>query len=295
MKRLALIFIIMLLTIVNASAASRFWVPLTITNAVSGTGGLCRLTVNNTANLVSGTPVIVAGILGATACDGTTTVTTVVSSTIVEVNLAFGLAYTSGGTVAGGQWTSTGIGNWSATTGGAGGQTVPTSADTVTFDGASGGGTVTLNFGGTITIQSLTLTAFVGTFDNSVNNNNITMTSTGGAFNVGGSSVKTVNLGTATYTLSGGAAGAGFSDSSMTLNATGSTIAFTGAASGIRTLNSVATVTLGTVSFSAISGAGLYQFTGSINFTGFNITAPNFFQLTTGAAYTITNAFNWAG
>src|SRR3954451_7178669 len=74
-----------------------------------------------------------------------------------------------------GTWDSSTTTHWSATSGGAGGAAVPTSADSVTFDGNSGGGTVTLNFGGTITIQSLTMGTLAGTFDNSVNNNNITV------------------------------------------------------------------------------------------------------------------------
>ncbi len=203
MKKLTLSFLILCFMTLTASAANRFWVPLTVTGAISGTGGLCRLTVNNTANLTAGNSVIVAGIVGATACDGTTTVTTVVDATHVEVNLAFNLAYTSGGTVAGGNWTSAGTGNWSTTTGGAGGSSVPGASDAVIFDANSGGSTVTLNFGGTITIQTFTMGAFTGTIDNSINNNNM---STQG-FNVTGTGVRALKLGSATYTTDGGGGG----------------------------------------------------------------------------------------
>lgn len=240
MKRFILAIGALLFLAVSAQAASRFWVPLTVTNAISGTGGLCRLTVNNTANLTAGNAVIVAGILGATACDGTTTVTTVVNSTTVEVNLVFNLPYTSGGTVAGGQWTATGTGNWSATTGGAGGQSVPTSADTVTFNGSSGGGTVILNFGGAITVQKITIGAFTGTWDNSVNNNNITMIAvTDIVWDNNGIGTRTINLGSATYTISAGDSQWDTSSTGLTQSSSSANIAFTG-----------------TVGFRAFNGAG---------------------------------------
>src|SRR5690349_15537536 len=75
-----------------------------------------------------------------------------------------------------GTWDAATTTHWSDTSGGAGGFSVPGSSDTVTFDANSGGGTVTLNFGGTITIQKITTANFTGTWDNSANNNNITMT-----------------------------------------------------------------------------------------------------------------------
>lgn len=46
-----------------------------------------------------------------------------------------------------GTWDTTTTTNWSATSGGAGGATTPTSADAVTFDSLSGAGTVTTNTG----------------------------------------------------------------------------------------------------------------------------------------------------
>jgi len=43
-----------------------------------------------------------------------------------------------------GSWSATNLTNWSATSGGAGGQSIPTAADNVYFDANSGGGTVTV-------------------------------------------------------------------------------------------------------------------------------------------------------
>jgi hypothetical protein len=66
--------------------------------------------------------------------------------------------WVTGGT---GNWNSTT--NWSATTGGASGASVPGSADTATFDANSGSGTATLDI--SPTIQTLTCTGFTGTLD----------------------------------------------------------------------------------------------------------------------------------
>src|SRR5262249_37995777 len=134
-----------------------------------------------------------------------------------------------------GTWDAVTTTHWATSSGGAGGTSVPSSADTVTFDGNSGGGTVTLNFGGTITIQSLTLGAFTGTFDNSVNNNNITVTATGNAFSGTGTATRTIKLGTATYTLTAtGNVAWNFSNATgLTYTGnSGANIVFSGTASG---------------------------------------------------------------
>lgn len=100
-----------------------------------------------------------------------------------------------------GTWDSSTTTHWGSASGTADNSSVPGSADAVVFDGSSGGGTATLNFGGTITIQSITLGAYTGTFDNSVNNNNMTMSANTG-FSCSGTATKTIKAGTATYTVS---------------------------------------------------------------------------------------------
>lgn len=62
-----------------------------------------------------------------------------------------------------GTWDTVDTANWSASSGGAGGESAPTSADAVFIDGSSGGGTVTL--GENVSILSLTLTGFTGVLD----------------------------------------------------------------------------------------------------------------------------------
>lgn len=62
-----------------------------------------------------------------------------------------------------GTWDTTSTTNWSASSGGAGGESAPTSADAVFIDANSGGGTVTI--GENVSILSLTLTGFTGVLD----------------------------------------------------------------------------------------------------------------------------------
>lgn len=100
-------------------------------------------------------------------------------------------------------WDAVTTTNWAATSGGAGGQTVPGAADTVTFDASSGGGTVTVGAAYNPSITSITMGAFTGTLDFSVNNNSPTMT----IFNCNGSGVRTLKDGTGTWNITGNAAG----------------------------------------------------------------------------------------
>jgi len=296
MKRLLALTLLLACLISSADAANRFWVPLTVTGAISGTGGLCRLTVNSTTNLTAGNAVIVAGILGATACDGTTTVTTVVDATHVEVNLVFNLAYTSGGTVAGGNWTATGTGNWSTTTGGAGGSSVPGSADVAIFDGSSGGSTVTLNFGGTISLSAISTGAFTGTWDNSVNNNNMTLSIAGAAWNNSGSGVRTIKLGTATYTLTSSTAQWFTSNNTnLTFQGSSANVVFSGSSSGQRQFNHPGSANYGTLSLATSTAGGSYLFLGGPIFGTFTVTSPNFIMISSGGSITVTNPLTLAG
>lgn len=74
-----------------------------------------------------------------------------------------------------GTWNSTNTTNWSTTSGGAGGASVPTNADTAIFDANSGTGTVSVTQDQAI-CQSLTVGAFTGTFSGTVivNSGNVT-------------------------------------------------------------------------------------------------------------------------
>jgi hypothetical protein len=99
-----------------------------------------------------------------------------------------------------GTWDNSTTTHWAASTGGAGGQSVPASADDVTFDANSGGGTVTVaaTINGTNTIHSFTCGAFTGTLDFSANNPSITITR---FFSCSGTGTRTINMGSGTFTI----------------------------------------------------------------------------------------------
>lgn len=96
-----------------------------------------------------------------------------------------------------GTWDGAATTHWSATSGGAGGASVPGVADTVTFDANSGGGTVTVNTN--FSVVSLTWGAFTGTIDFSVNNNSPTVQTFSGT----GTGVRTFKMGSGTFTVTG--------------------------------------------------------------------------------------------
>lgn len=120
--------------------------------------------------------------------------------------------YWVGGT---GTWSSSNTTNWSTTSGGVGGASVPTSVDTSIFDSNSGSGTVTFTNGGvtvgltTINNGNITLSLGAAFTSNSsilvtagnftTNNYNVTAT----ALSSSNSNNRTISLGSSTVTLSG--------------------------------------------------------------------------------------------
>jgi hypothetical protein len=94
--------------------------------------------------------------------------------------------YWVGGTAT---WDGTALLKWALTSGGVGGQAVPTSADTVFFDANSGANTVTIG-AGTAICSTLTMTGFTGTL--AFGTNSITCAGTG-----------TVFTGATTYSVTG--------------------------------------------------------------------------------------------
>lgn len=187
----------------------------------------------------------------------------------------------------GGTWDAADTAHWAATSGGAGGQTVPGSSDTVTIDAASGTGTITVNT--TVTVQSITCGEMAMTLDFGANDNNVTLTT---GFSGSGSGARTINLGDGLWTISGTGGGAWTMATVTNLvafNCNGSTITMTGAgatfAGGGRTYN--------TVNFNN-GRSGVFT-SGSNTFATLNIGAPNFVVLTNGTTTTVTNAFTWTG
>lgn len=197
-----------------------------------------------------------------------------------------------------GTWDSSTTTHWASTTGGAGGQSVPGSADAVTIDASSGAGTITVNFGGTITIQSLTCGAMGMTLDFSVFNNNVTLSTGANAFSGTGTGTRTINLGNGTWTLSGASGAGNIWNMSVTTNLT-----FSANSSILSFTNTTATgsvmmpggLTYSTVSIAGITGGGRFAISGSCTIANLNISAPNFVTFPSGSTVTITNSFAWNG
>src|SRR5882762_3187909 len=108
-----------------------------------------------------------------------------------------------------GTWDASTTTNWSASSGGAGGQSVPTSADSVTLDGNSGAAAV-ITVNSNINAASVTLGVtggnFTGTLDLATNNNSPTF----GVFSFSGSGTRTLNGGSGLWTINGGSSNNAF-------------------------------------------------------------------------------------
>lgn len=192
-----------------------------------------------------------------------------------------------------GTWDGADTTHWSATSGGAGGQSVPGSSDTATFDGSSGGGTVTVNT--TVTIQSLTCGAFTGTLDFSANNNNVTLSAAGG-FNCSGTGTRTLNLGNGTYTLSSATATwTTATTTNLTFNANSSAIVFSDVSSTQTRTFSGGGLTYNTVTIGSNTSGGVFSIPTAVTITTLNLTAPSNIIFTNTITYTITNAFTFTG
>jgi hypothetical protein len=138
-----------------------------------------------------------------------------------------------------GNWSSTT--NWSATSGGASGASVPGSSDAALFDALSGSGTATLDI--SPDIQRLTMTGFSGTL--AFGTNKISLNSTGGIF-----------TGSTTCTITG----------TPVLDATNNT-------STARTVAAGAVTEGNSISLNVTAGTGNITLTGNVrdlNFTGFS-------------------------
>jgi hypothetical protein len=195
-----------------------------------------------------------------------------------------------------GTWDNADTTHWAATSGGAGGSSVPASGDTVTLDGSSGGGTVTVaaTFNASNTLTTLTMGAFTGTLDFSANNPNITLSN---AFSGTGTGTRTFNMGNGTWTINGTSGNLwDFSTvTGLTFNANSSSLVFGGTpisgrtfVTGGRTYNSVSIS-------SAASQQVSFTISGGPTIATLSLTAPGYFIFSAGTTVTITNAFNWAG
>lgn len=178
--------------------------------------------------------------------------------------------YWVGGT---GTWDASDTSHWAATSGGASGASVPGSGDTVTLDGSSGGGTITVAYDPTIT--SITMGAFTGTLD--MNTRNPTMQT----FNCSGTGTRTLTMGSGTWTITGNSAtvfhigtttGLTFTPGNSIINCT-----YAGSA-GTRVINSGEAafalknvkISAGTDRIETAGGGATSNFAGYLDFTGFS-------------------------
>lgn len=184
-----------------------------------------------------------------------------------------------------GTWDATNNGHWSLTTGGTGNQAAPTAADTVTFDGLSGGGIVTVNT--TVTVQSITCGAFTGTLDFSVNNNDVTLTAATG-FSGTGTGLRTINLGNGVWTISSTSTPWQMTTTtSLTFNANGSTISLTGTTPNTRNFLGGG-LTYNAVTIASNTAGGAVQASGNNTFGSLTLTGPNAIMLPNVGIQTIT-------
>lgn len=214
------------------------------------------------------------------------------SSAWAVCGVAAGGCFWVGGT---GTWDNSTTTNWASSSGGIGGVAVPASTSPVTFDGSSGGGTVTVaaTINGSNTIAGLTLGAFTGTLDFATNNPNITTI----FVSLTGTGTRTLNMGSGTWTLNNAAAQDMWdatTTTNLTFNKNTSTILanFTHATNFRTGGLSYNTITVGA---SPSEGASLLFSVGNPTFANFNITAPSYVKFNFATTTTITNAFAWTG
>lgn len=185
-----------------------------------------------------------------------------------------------------GSWDASDTTHWSGTSGGGGGSSVPGASDTVTFDAASGGGTVTVT--ATQSVTSITGGAFTGTL-----NTNGQSVTTSGAFNFSGAGTRTLTLGASTITCQSWTV---FNTSGLTFNANTSTLTLSGSASGgafqgggrtynIVTCTSTVDATIG------LLGTNTFA---TLTLTGNGSKASGFF-FTGGVTTTVTGTLTLAG
>jgi hypothetical protein len=148
-----------------------------------------------------------------------------------------------------GTWDAADTTHWAASSNGAGGQSVPGAGDTVTFDGSSGGGTVTVNVNFSVT--SVTMGAFTGTLTFATNNNSPTMAT----FSCSGTGARTLAMGSGTWTLTGtGTVWDTSTATNLTLTKGTATIAITTDTASSRTVT-CASVEVNNITVSAGSGS----------------------------------------
>lgn len=203
-----------------------------------------------------------------------------------------------------GTWDASDTTHWAASSGGAGGASVPGASDDVTIDShASGlnGGTISVNTN--FSINSLTTSAMNGTLDFATNNNSPTFGANG--WNNSGTTTRIVNFGTGTFTFNGTNVGGGYTQATitgLTVTPANATFVFQGNTVNQRSFSvGLSTATWGTVTFNSNSSGGSWAISGpnatTATITNLNVAAGVTLQFSATASgiYAITNAMTLTG
>lgn len=204
--------------------ASRFWVGQPISAIADNGSGKCRCTVTSTTGMTTSDTRFFANMTGTVGLAGNQTIT-VIDATHVDVT-AIAFVATGTGSIHG-QWDGSNTNNWVTTTGGTNyGQTVPGSADTVTFDtSSSNSNTPTVTAGSAaISISTLTISTFAGTLDFATNAPTVTVAGANGV-DASGAGVKTIAFGASTWNFQN-AAGLNLNNANNTITAGAATLNF---------------------------------------------------------------------
>lgn len=199
-------------------------------------------------------------------------------------------------------WSTINLTSWASGTGGTPGTCAATggvpkqAADTPTFDGSSGGGTVivdsTING---VTLTSIVSSAFTGTLDFATNNPSLTL-STG--WTDAASGVHTISLGSGTYTFTnvGGTPLAWTTSANLTLNAGTSTILFSAVSTAARTINLASKTWNNVTVTNAAASSFLIDLSGAGSFTIANLTLTNVLSVRAPVAtWTISGTLAYSG
>lgn len=223
--------------------------------------------------------------------------------------------YWVGGT---GNFDNTNTASWASGTGGTASTCAATggipknAGDIATFDGASGGGTVTVCGGssaacptssGLLSLATITMGAFTGTLDFDAIDPNVTLT---GTLNISGTGARTLSAGSGTWTFTSNS-GSIFEATTLTnfSNPTtafsSATLTFTATTASTRSVVTGAAMTFGTINVGANTSAGQFNLSvpnsTTLTISTFNVTAPNRLLLNGGTArtYAFTNGFSLTG
>ncbi len=251
-------------------------------NTINSTGGAANVTFTGVANWTNTNITNIAATGGVTLQSGTITTSSGITDLTVNRNL-----FWIGGT---GNWNNTA--NWSLTSGGTGGECIPTANDDVNFDGASGlaGGTVTLNVAAPVRNFNYDVAGATFVAANALTVNGITTIAATRAISFNGVSsyIFTGNFVAGTTTTTSFSSSNGYSFGNVTVGA-GSTFRFsangalaTATVSGTFTPNGTCS---NPVILSSTGGTAPVNFTNPQTWNGVNVSQIN----STGANVTVNS------